>query len=200
MSFRLGGGSPNSDVPGAGTTPFLILDRNVVERGERLLGSVHAAWYYHSLSLISEWQYDYGGYASANRPASTRVPFSGFYVVDSYFLTGEHVEQRTRLYPLRPLIPTDREEQERGLGAWEVVGRVSDLRLGESIFTGGFADPNLWSKQATSTEDGVNWYWNEYIKLYMFWLHGRFGDPVQYRPGGSQLTAEMFWMRFQLYF
>ena len=35
-----------------------------------------------------------------------------------------------------------------GPGAWEVVGRVSELRLGEKIFTSGFADPNLWSNQA----------------------------------------------------
>ena len=46
----------------------------------------------------------------------------------------------------------------------------------------------------------MNWYWNEYIKMYMFWLHGDFGDPVQFRPGGFQKTADMFWLRFQLYF
>ena len=87
-----------------------------------------------------------------------------------------------------------------GPGAWEVVGRVSELRLGEKIFTSGFADPNLWSNQAITTELGLNWYWNEYVKIYMFWLHGDFGDPVQYRPGGLQKTADMFWLRFQLYF
>ena len=27
-----------------------------------------------------------------------------------------------------------------------------------------------------------------------------FADPVQYRPGGLQKTADMFWLRFQLYF
>ena len=64
----------------------------------------------------------------------------------------------------------------------------------------GFADPNLWSNQAVTTELGLNWYWNEYIKMYMFWLHGEFADPVQYRPGGLQKTADMFWLRFQLYF
>ena len=68
------------------------------------------------------------------------------------------------------------------------------------IFTSGFADPNLWSNQAITTELGVNWYWNEYVKLYMFWLHGDFADPVLYRPGGFQKTADMFWLRFQLYF
>jgi phosphate-selective porin OprO/OprP len=34
----------------------------------------------------------------------------------------------------------------------------------------------------------------------MFWLHGEFGRPVQYRPGSLQKTADMFWLRTQLYF
>ncbi len=133
------------------------------------------------------------------RRASTQVPFSGFYVAGGYFLTGEQIERRTRVKPLRPLIPTSKEEH-RGLGAWEVAGRVSKLHLGEQIFSAGFADPDLWSNQVITTELGLNWYWNEYIKVYTFWLHGDFADPVQYRPGRSQDTADMFWMRFQLYF
>ena len=199
VSFRIGGGSPSADVPGPGTVPFLILNRDVVERGERLIGSVHAAYFLRGLSLLGEWQYGYGGYASASRPRSERVPFSGFYVAGGYFLTGEHVERRARVKPLRPLFPTSPGDR-RGAGAWEVAGRVGALRVGDSVFTSGFADPGLWSGSAVTTELGVNWYWNEYIKLYMFWLHGDFGDPVQYRPGGFQKTADMFWMRFQLYF
>ena len=199
VSFRIGGGSPNADSPGAGTTPFLILNRDVVERGDRLLGSVHSAYFFRGLSVIGEWQYGFGNYAAASRPAQVQVPFSGFYVTAAFLLTGEQVERRARLYPLRPLVPTKKGEP-RGPGAWEVVGRVSELRLGEQIFKSGFADPSLWSNQAVTTELGVNWYWNEYIKVYMFWLHGSFADPVQYRPGDLQRSADMFWLRFQLYF
>ena len=199
MSFRVGGSSANSDVPGAGTTPFLILNPNVIERGDRLLGTVNAAYFYKSLSLIGEWQYGYGTYASLARGSQAQVPFLGFYVAGGYFLTGEDVEKRSTVYPLRPFIPTKRGVP-IGPGAWELVSRVSELRLGDKIFTGGFADPNLWSNQALTTEVGLNWYWNEYIKLYGFWLHANFADPVQYRPGGLQNSADMFWLRFQLYF
>ena len=73
VSFRIAGGSPNADNPGPGTTPFLILNRDVIERGDRLLGSVHAAYFYKGLSLIGEWQYGYGGYAT---PPGTRRPGS----------------------------------------------------------------------------------------------------------------------------
>jgi phosphate-selective porin OprO and OprP len=198
-SFRIAGGGPNGEVPGPGTTPFLILNPGVIERGDRLLGSVHSAYFYKGLSLIGEWQYGYGNYASIAHPASVQVPFAGFYVVGGYFLTGEHVEQRSRVTPLRSFIPTKKGEP-IGPGAWELVGRVSELRLGEKVFTAQLADPNLWSNQAVTTELGLNWYLNEYAKMYMFWLHGQFADPVQYRPGGFQKTADMFWMRFQLYF
>jgi len=199
VAFRIAGSSPNADVPGAGTTPFLILNPDVIERGDRLLGSVHTAYFYKGLSLLGEWQYGYGSYASLARPSPVQVPFAGFYVVGGYFLTGEEVERRSMVNPRRPFVPT-RKGVDRGPGAWEVVGRVSELRLGEKIFSSGFADPNLWSNQAVTTELGLNWYWNEYIKMYMFWLHGGFADPVQYRPGGFQRSADMFWLRFQLYF
>ncbi len=199
VAFRIGGGGPNAEVPGPGTTPFLILNPGVIERGDRLLGSVHTAYFYKGLSLIGEWQYGYGSYASLAHQSPAQVPFTGFYVAGGYFLTGEEVERRTTVVPLRPLVPTSKGDR-RGPGAWEVVGRVSELRLGEKIFTAGFADPNLWSNEAVTTELGVNWYWNEYIKMYMFWLHGEFGEPVQYRPGGFQKGADMFWLRFQLYF
>ncbi len=198
-AFRIGAVSPDAAVPGVATVPFLILQPNVIERGDRLLGSVHAAYYFRGLSLLGEWQYGFNSYATAARPYSVPVPVSGYYVTAAYFLTGEHIESRTMIRPRRPLIPTSK-GQTRGPGAWEAVARVSELRLGGNVFTAGFADPNLWSNSATTTEVGVNWYWNEFFKIYMFWLHGEFGDPVVFRPGGYQRTADMFWLRFQLWF
>ncbi len=199
VTFRIGAGSPDANVPGIATVPFLVLHPDVMERGERLLGSVHAAYFSGGLSVIGEWQYGFGEYASAGRPSSDRVPFSGFYVMTGYFLTGEQVERRTRVKPLRPLVPLAKDEQ-RGIGAVEPIARVSQLRLGEEVFTAGFADPSIWSNSALTTEVGVNWYWNDYIKFYFLWLNGQFGDPVQYRPGQLQKSAEMFALRCQLYF
>jgi phosphate-selective porin OprO/OprP len=75
---------------------------------------------------------------------------------------------------------------------WQAVARVSELRLGEKVFTSGFADPNPWSNSAGTTELGVNWYWNEFFKICAFWLRAEFGDPVLFRPGGLQKNADMF--------
>ncbi|MBX9627059.1 MAG: OprO/OprP family phosphate-selective porin [Gemmataceae bacterium] len=199
VAFRVGAGSPDANIPGAATVPFLILNPGVREKGDRVLGSVHAAYFVKGLSLIGEWQCGYGGYTPPGRADETRVPFGGFYTSVGYFLTGEEVERRTRVVPLRPLIPTAR-GQRRGFGAWEPTARVSRLRLGEDVFTAGLADRSVWSNSATTTELGVNWYWNEYVKFYLFWLHAEFGDPVQYRPGRLQKSADLLWVRAQLYF
>ena len=155
----------------------------MIERGDRLLGSVHAAYFYKGLSLIGEWQYGYGGYAFAGHPASVQVPFSGFYVVGGLFpdRRGGRAAEQGHAAAARSSRPG--KAAPIGPGAWELVTRVSELRLGEKIFTSGFADPNLWSNQAVTTELGLNWYWNEYIKMYMFWLHGEFADPVAVPPG-----------------
>jgi phosphate-selective porin OprO/OprP len=198
-AFRIGAGSPDTNIPGVATVPFLILNPDVIENGDRLVGSAHAAYFYKGLSLIGEWQYGFGGYASPLRQTSAQVPFSGYYVTAGYFLTGEEVERRTRVKPRRPLVPTSKDEA-RGIGAVEVTSRVSEVRLSDKIFTNGFADPNIWSNSAVTTEVGVNWYWNEYLKFYTFWLHGEFGDPVQYKPGDEKKTADMLWLRCQLYF
>jgi phosphate-selective porin OprO and OprP len=198
-AFRVGAGSPDANIPGIATVPFLILNPGVLEQGERLIGSVHMAYFYRSLTAIGEWQYGYGNYALPADPASEKVPFTGFYVGLGYFLTGEHIERRTRVQPLRPFAPIDAQEP-RGPGAWEVVSRVSQLRLGDEIFSAGLADPTIWSNTATTTEVGANWYLNDYMKLYLCWLHARFDDPVQYRPGSLQKHADMLWVRCQLYF
>lgn len=199
VTFRIAGGSPDTNIPGPATTPFLILNRDVVERGERVVGSVHSAYFYKSLSVMGEYQYGFGNYASPAQPEAVRVPYSGFYLASGYFLTGEEIQRRTRLKPLRPVLPVKSDEP-RGIGAWELAGRVAQLKLGDEIFQSGFADSSQWSNSVVTSELGVNWYLNEYIKVYMFWLHGEFGDPVQFRPGQFQKSADMFWMRCQLYF
>lgn len=199
-SFRVGAVAPtNAEQAALAAAPFLTLNSDVREQGERLLGSVHMAYFYKGLSLFGEYQYGHAGYASRARPTPVEVPFSGAYLTAAYFLTGEHVARRAMVEPLRPVTPHKRGER-FGPGAWELVGRVSELGFGEQVFNAGFADPNLWTNRVVTTEVGLNWYWNEYLKVYMFWLHGDFADPVYYRPGRLQQTADMFWLRFQLFF
>lgn len=200
LAFRVGAVAPtNAEQAELATAPFLTLNRDVLERGPRLLGSVHSAYFYKGLSLISEWNYGHGAYASPVSGTSADVPFSAFYATGAYFLTGEHVDRRAMVVPRRPLLPT-RAGQRRGLGAWEAVGRVSQLTLGRQVFDARLADESAWANSATTYELGLNWYWNEHLKVYIFWLHGHFDDPVQYGVGDPRDDVDMFWTRFQLYY
>ena len=97
-------------------------------------------------------------------------------------------------------IPSTSARGGAGLGAIELTGRYNILNIGNRIFTPGFADPNLWTNQLQTVDVGVNWYPTQYTKVYLGWQHGMFGDPVQFAPGRRQITSDMFWFRFQLYF
>jgi phosphate-selective porin OprO/OprP len=200
LAFRVGATGPtNAPQADLAAAPFLTLNRDVMERGPRLLGSVHSAYFHKGLSLMSEWNYGHAGYASPVLNTSADVPISAYYLTGAYFLTGEHVDRRAMVSPRRPLTGT-RADQRRGLGAWELVGRYSQLSLGRQVFEAGLADPDRWTNAASTYELGLNWYWNEHMKVYMFWLHGDFSDRVRYDALDSRDAVDMFWMRFQLYY
>ena len=119
VAFRIGGGSPDTNIPGLATVPFLILNRDVIERGDRLVGSAQAAYFYKSLALIGEWQFGYNSYSTAERRSSVQVPLAGFYVAGGYFLTGEHAERRTAFGRFGLSCPSGRvRDSDRGPGNW----------------------------------------------------------------------------------
>ncbi len=178
---------------------FFQWNPNVIEQGDRALWAAHAAYYYKSLSLIGEWQGGFADYSLTNRSIAqkTRVPLSGFYVTGGYFLTGETVNRRSQVRPNKPF---DLRKKSFGLGAFELQGRYSLLTMGDEVFTQGLADPNLWTNSVYATDLGVNWYMNEFIKIYIDWQHSEFGQPVLYAPGKFQKNSDLFWIRGQIFF
>jgi phosphate-selective porin OprO/OprP len=194
-----------TNVPTVGplsvSVPFLQFNPNVIGSGGLALWDLHAAWYYRQLSLIAEWQSGYETYAFTNNPEGSRtpIPVQSYYIQAGYFLTGETVQSRNVVEPLRPFTL---KPGQWGPGAVELTARYNELRLGERVFTAGLADPRLWSNQAQLIDVGVNWTWTRNIKFYMGWQHALFGDPVQLRanPEQLQLTSDMFWFRTQIFF
>jgi phosphate-selective porin OprO/OprP len=81
-----------------------------------------------------------------------------------------------------------------------VHARYATMELGRSIFTVGFADLNLWSNQAQVIDIGSSWYPDRYIKVDLDWQHSIFGQPVFNGPGLFHRTADLLWLRFQLFF
>ncbi len=191
---------PTAARAGATGVPFLTFEPGTLESGTRAYWSLHSALYYKQLSIYGEWLSGGSEIAPRDAPqARTRVPVDSFYVAVGYFLTGETVTDRGRVEPRRPFDPR---RGRRGPGAWELAFRFDLLNLGDEIFTSGLADRSLWTNRVETIDLGMNWYLNQYVRIYTGWQHAVFGDPVLFdvNPDRLQLTSDLFWFRFQVYF
>ena len=178
--------------------PFLGFNANTREYGQRSLWTAHAAWYYNHLSVVSEFGGGYQTYAlSSSLYNRVKVPVNSFYVEAGYFITGETVSGRN---VVRPLHNFDLRPGFRGTGAVELFGRYNQMAMGNQVFTGGFADPNQWTKSLYMTDLGVTWSWTQQIKWMFDWQHAVFGSPVVFAPGRTNLTSDLFWVRMQVFF
>jgi phosphate-selective porin OprO/OprP len=137
------------------------------------------------------------------------VPFEGYYIMATYLLTGE--ERTTYSAPVVPNHPFDPLHPLGCSGAWELVGRVSRLTVGDEVFmplaTGRrtfltLADPTRSSLGATEMTLGFNWYLNAWVRVQFNWEHAWFEDPVRLGPGLSGLLKhqDSLISRFQVIF
>ena len=136
-------------------------------------------------------------YSNGATAAPVRIPINGWVVQAGYLLTGETIRDRTII---RPLHPFDLREGRKGLGAWEVTARYSELNLDSRVFSAGLADPKLWTNHAKLVDVGVNWYLNQFVKVVFDWEHAIFGSPVFSTTGHFQRSSDLFWFRTQLFF
>lgn len=178
------------------TVPFLAFNNNVRERGIRSLWDLHLAYYYGGFSLYADWGSGFNSFAPTNR-RPVAVPVDGWAVTMAYLLTGETLNERTLVDPNHRF---DLRPGKFGLGAFEPFLRYSTLDIGSRVFTGGLADPSLWTNRVGLVDAGMNWYLVRGVKIYFDWEHAMFAQPVYYRPGGLSLTNNLFWLRFQLYY
>jgi phosphate-selective porin OprO/OprP len=195
-------GSGVTELAGTGdalvSPAMLAFNGNVRERGDRALWELHSTYYYRGLALQGAWDSGHNDFALTSPGARpVHLPVSGFFVQTAYLLTGESRERASLIEPFRPF---DLRRGRFGLGAWEVQARYSNLTLGNSVFTGGLADPNLWSNRVDMVDAGFNWYLNKFVKVYFDWQHAVFAQPAFYRPGpGLQKTSDLFWLRLMIY-
>lgn len=189
---------PGNAVAGV---PFLAFEPDVIEFGPRAFWSLHAAWYNGPFSLNAEWQSGFQTYSHRRDNViglRTQVPVQSYYVALAMFLTGETVSKRGMASPLRPF---DVRPGRRGPGAWEPFVRYNWLQLGGQVFDAELANRNQWTNETWTFDLGVNWYWNQYIKMVFMWEHAGFGSPVKYNAAGDrQLTSDEFLIRCQFSF
>ena len=182
---------------------FLTFNNNVNENGFRDHYSAWIAWYYKSFNLLAQYDGGLQNYSTGSNSSRVAVPLNGYFVQAYYFLTGEQISRRVDIKPLKNFGFKNGKLQ--GLGAIEVHSRFSALNLGQNVFTGGLADPNIWSANAYTVDTGLNWYLNQYTKIYFDWQYAGFGDSVfngTAANGQTRLTrsTNLLWLRFQLFF
>ena len=134
---------------------------------------------------------------ATNSKTSTYIPYNGYFVQATYFLTGEQITGASAWSSRSETSAWPRARCSRGhRDPWP----FQHARIGKEIFTAGFSDPNLWSNHVWATDVGLNWYLNFYTKLYLDWQHSEFGSPVVIGPNQFGPTRDLFWLRFQVFF
>ncbi|MGF1582472.1 MAG: OprO/OprP family phosphate-selective porin [Gemmataceae bacterium] len=191
--------SENDEAAQSASAQFLEFNEDVVLFGERTQGAVHLSWYYQQLSFETEFQAGRIEYARKEHPGVTGIPVYGFHFTLGYFLTGEVIEGRGPVTPLRPFDPM---HGFYGPGAFEVFARYSQLRLSPRVFEAELANPEEWTNDAQIIDVGVNWYLNNFVKFYLDWQHTIHGSPVLVNPETEQFSInnDLVWLRCQVYF
>lgn len=82
-----------------------------------------------------------------------------YYVNTSYLLTGERYTG-DGLLGYTTIEPLD-----ESLGAWEVAVQFSQVELGQSSLTPGFAQPGQDATRLWQVMGGVNWWANRYVRV-----------------------------------
>ncbi len=191
--------STGSDAQVISLSPqFFAFNNNVVEDGTRTHHAAWIAWYYKSLNLLVQYDDGYQNYSPGFGKPRTAVQQSGFFVQGYYFVTGEQIKRRVDVTPNRNF--SVRNGRITGPGAIELQSRFAEFAMSRNVFDSGLSDPNLWTSHLYAIDTGLNWYPNQYTKIYLDWQHSVFGSPVSNGPGAFHKTADLLWLRFQLFF
>jgi phosphate-selective porin OprO/OprP len=174
-------GNPDGDVsfsqrPEAHLAPRFVDTDDFAANSVNRMG-LEAAWVQGPFSLQGEYMQTWADGNGAN------PSFDGYYVLASYFLTGEHRPYKTargafdRVKVNRPFL-----FGARGPGAWELAARYSSLDLSDDDVRGGYL---------SDVTGGVNWHLDDNVRVtanYVFAHLHNVGD------------ANIFETRFQVDF
>lgn len=198
--------NPNTLFTPAGVR-FFQFNTNVRADGLRNRWTPEVSYFYGPFGFAAQYYEEIQDLRpSFTGPAfrfETDVPFRGWYVLATYLLTGE--ERTTYSEAITPLHPFDPFQPLACTGAWEAVGRVSRLHLGDNVFIPGLArlaDPTMFTNGATEMTVGFNWYLNKWVRTQFNYEHAHFDSPVRLGPGPNGLLRhqDSLEARFQIIF
>jgi phosphate-selective porin OprO/OprP len=176
-SLRNGPGAFNPVF--ADTGSFLADSQDMVAAEAALLvGSLQIQSEYIASSIIDSSN-------TANTINYGTYQTSGYYIMASYFLTGEHREYEKKNGAFGRVVPHHNSRlfpqdcSEPGWGAWQVLARFSSLDLNDNSLDGG----KIWDCTI-----GVNWFLNPNMKIqanYVYMDRNSLNSPTA--PGAGQI-------------
>jgi phosphate-selective porin OprO/OprP len=188
------------------TVPFLNFNSTVRADGLRWRLSPEFAYFNGPFGFLGQYYHE----EQEMRPSATgagykfltNVPFNGYVLLASLLLTGE--TRTTYSEPIDPLKPFDPHCPLSKPGAWELVGRVSRLDVGD-VFNPGAAqlvNPAKNSNEAMEFTLGFNWYFNKWVRMQFNYEHDMFGQPVALGTTAANLlnSQDSLFTRFQVIF
>src|SRR5262245_6529767 len=189
-----------------GNVPWLQFNAAVVTDGTRTRWTPEVSYFFRGFGCAAQFlRLDQEMRPSLASKDIVRVPMEGSYFLATYLLTGE--ERTTYSQAVRPLRPFHPAHPLQAPGAWELVVRVSHLRVDDRIFDSGptqLANPDNFSSSATELTLGFNWYFNDWVRMQFNWEHSWFGQPVNLGAvGGPKAllsSQDAFLTRLQVIF
>ncbi len=145
-----------------GQAPVFTYNSNVLAVGQQVRTSPQAYYYYKSLGILAEKvnsqeELEYKGVG--NNYFRDKPTNRAWEVTGSYVLTGEDASYNG-VTPRH-----DFDLPSHHWGAFELVGRVGELKLDKSIFSENFANLNTSISKENTWGAGINWYLNRNVKL-----------------------------------
>lgn len=165
----------------SGLITHTAVDTGTLNGDSADLAGVEAAWVRGPLSLQAEYVR-----MSVDLDAGSDPDFGAWYILASYFLTGESRAYKASLGAFDRTAPYTNYSKDGGGGAWEVAAGLSELDLTDASVAGG---------ELTDAIAGATWYLNPNVKV-MFNYVRQDVEPV----AGSDGSADIFMVRFALEF
>ena len=178
---------PSYKTPGQQT--FFKYREDTFADGETLRYSPQLYYSYGSFGLLAE--YIVSSQRVARGANSDTLQNKGWQVAGSYVLTGEAASYKS-VVPRQVFDPVA-----RTWGAFEVVGRVSQLDVDEKAFPT-YADPAKYAQSAQAWGLGLNWYWNKNVKWMFDYEHTTFRGGET--DGRDRAAEDALLIRAQLAF
>ena len=168
-----------SVLPIIGVTPFVNTGILAADRVHFM--NVEGAIAMGRMAIQSEARW-----VRVDLPTGGTAMFPGAYAQVRYMLTGESIPYSKKNGLFGRVVPCENWTPKGGIGAWEVLGRISHIDLNDAGING---------RRLTDFTVGCNWYLNRYTKLQFNWIHSRLNDVTL---GNSRANA--FALRAQLDF